>query len=279
MNSQRTVLFVFAALFLSAPALPVMAEEMVTIPKSRLEELERKEAELEKLKADLTTTTDQNKRIQKQREADAAEQERLKAELTKTMEQNVQIQKQREVEAAKDEQLKADLARTSAQNAQLQHEVAAAKVASSPSGEPAVTHQSPPMASLPPLGEGDTVDAMDLANYYRADSAAADQRYRKHEFLVRGEVAGFDKPIFRRDYKLILRTADRDTKVVCDIFPPDKYKAVFTVKNGSELVGVLPDESRAPLAKIGDTVTVVVRCNGLNDSVVTMSGGELKLVH
>ena len=253
MNSQKIVLVFFTALFLIAPVLPVLAEEMVTIPKLRLEELERKEAELETLKANLTKTSDQNMRLQRQREADAAEQEKLKAELSKTIAQNTKLQKQREADAV--------------------------KIASAVAGEPVVTHLSPPMASLPPLKKGEVVDAMDLANYYRADSAAADQRYRKHEFFVRGQVTGFDKPLFRSDYKLILKTADREIKVVCDTFPPDNYKAVFAVKNGSELVGVLADESRVPIVKIGDTVDVAGRCKGLSDSVVTMSGCELHAVH
>src|SRR2546422_84127 len=123
-------------------ALSALAEEMVTIPKSRLQDLERKEAELEK----------------------------LKAELSKAKGENVQLKRP--------------------------HAEAVAKIAGAPANEPVVTHVSPPMASLPPLKEGEMVDAVDLANHYRAGAAAADERYRKQKFKVRGEVAGFEKPMF-----------------------------------------------------------------------------------
>src|SRR5439155_5073245 len=141
-----------------------------------------------------------------------------------------------------------------------------------PPAEPVVARVSPPLASLPPLKAGEAVEAMDLANYYRADAAAADQRYRRQRFLIRGEVAGFDKPLFRRDYKLILKTADRDVRVVCEVFPPEKYRAVYTVKLGSELVGLMAGETRVPIAKVGETVTVEGQCKGLRDAVVVISG-------
>jgi len=48
------------------------AQDNVTISKSRLEELERKEAELNKLKGDTTKTADENARLKKQHELDAA---------------------------------------------------------------------------------------------------------------------------------------------------------------------------------------------------------------
>ncbi len=47
----------------------VCAEETVTIPKSRLQELERKEAELEKLKGQLHETKGENLRLKQQAEA------------------------------------------------------------------------------------------------------------------------------------------------------------------------------------------------------------------
>ena len=223
MNSQKAVGLASLVFVLIAFTLSARAQEMVTIPKSRLQELERKEAELEKLKGDLSRTRNQNEHLQKQHEADVA------------------------------------------------------KIISAPPPEPVVTHVSPPMASLPPLKAGEMVEAMDLANHYRADKAAADQRYRKHRFTVRGEVAGFQQLLFRHEYKLILKTADRETRVICQVLLPEKYSAVFTVNEGSELVGLVAHQTRVPIAKLGDTVTVEGRCKGLTGSAVTMSPCELKL--
>jgi hypothetical protein len=176
------------------------------------------------------------------------------------------------------EKLQGDLSKTKGENVQLkrQHQEDAVKIASAPVPEPIVTHVSAPMASLPALQKGETVDAMDLANHYVADAAAADARYRKRTFKVQGEVVGFEKPLFTRDYKIILKTADRQTKVVCDVFPPDKYRAVFTIKNGSELAGLISGETRMPIAKVGDTIVVEGECRGISNSAVKMSGCELK---
>ncbi len=117
---------------------------------------------------------------------------------------------------------------------------------------------------------------MDLGGHYRADAAAADQRYRNRSFIVRGEVIGFEKPLFVRDYKILLRTADRELKVVCQVYPPEDYKAVFTIKNGTALVGLTPREERVPLTKIGDTINVAGRCKGLRDTEVVMGGCQVK---
>src|SRR5436190_22721357 len=58
---------VFLVLLVSA-----LADDGVTIPKSRLEQLERKEAELEKLKGDLNKTRGENVQLKQQHEADTA---------------------------------------------------------------------------------------------------------------------------------------------------------------------------------------------------------------
>src|SRR5579859_1686516 len=63
----------FAALVvLLSLSLNCLAEEMVTIPKSRLEELERKEAELAKLKGEVVKAQEQNAKLQQQHETDVA---------------------------------------------------------------------------------------------------------------------------------------------------------------------------------------------------------------
>jgi hypothetical protein len=132
------------------------------------------------------------------------------------------------------------------------------------------------MASLPPLKDSSMVEAMDLANYYRTDAPAADRRYGKRTFQVRGEVERFEKPSFIRDYKIVLKTANRQTLVVCDVIPPEKFSAVFTVNNGSELVGLMAGETRVPIAKVGGNVVIEGRCKGLSGSTVKMAGCELK---
>ncbi len=212
-----TLAFVLAIVSLSA-----LAQDSVTVPKSRLEERERKEAELEKLKGDLNKTKGENVQLKKQHEADAV------------------------------------------------------KITEAP--PPVVKYVSPPMNSLPAIASGETVESMDLADHYRAEPAVADQRYRKHVFKVQGEIVGFEKTLFIKPYKILLKTPDRKTKVICVVQPPEKYSAVFTIKDGAELVGTIPQHENQSIAKVGDTVVIVGKCEGLSDSTIKMSGCELKSV-
>jgi hypothetical protein len=217
-NRILLVLFFFANLAYS--------QETVTIPKSRLEELERKEAELEKLKgaAAKPQPTIQNSTPQKQKES--------------VPQQN--------------------LPQT------------AATLPTPP------ISAAPSLSSLPPLGIDTVLSAADLAAHYRADAAAADRRYRKHTFKVQGEIASFEKPPLIRNYFILFKTADPQTRVVCDFYPPDKFKAVFTINSGTALVGLLAGETRVPLAKLGDTVVIEARCKGLSSSGVKLTNCELK---
>jgi hypothetical protein len=211
-------------LLVAITARPVLAQETVTILKSRLQELERKEIELEKLKGEFKSSKGENVQLKKQHQDDAV------------------------------------------------------KISSAPPAQSHETQGSPPMASLPPLAQGEPVDAVDLANHYRADAAVADRRYRKRTFEVRGEVAAFERLPFIRDYRILLKTADRELRVVCELYTPEKYSAVLTIKNGSELVGQTPGRDRIPIAKVGDIVFIEGQCRGLRDGVVRLSGCELKSV-
>lgn len=199
----------------------LLAQDTVTIPKSRLDELERQEAELKRLKSQAS--------------------------------------------------------KTNAANAQLasQPGPAAPSTRALPPVVAPVAHVSPPIASLAPLKEGDVVEAVDLADYYRTDPQAAERRYGNRIFKVRGEVERFEKPLFIRDYSIVLSTPDRHTFVICSIYPPDSFRAVFKANDGSELVALTQDMTRLPLAKVGGTVVAIGRCKGLHGSAVKMSGCEL----
>jgi hypothetical protein len=205
--------------------LPVaLAQESVTIPKARFEELVRKEKELEKLKGDLSAAKGETARLKQEKDEAMAK--------------------------------------------------AAAVVAATPN-EPLITHVSPPLNSLPPLVEGETVDAMDLGNHYRTDAAAADTRYRKKVFKVKGEIVGFDKLLISRNYQVLLRTASEELRVLCAVTPPDKYSAVFTTKDGTQLTGAFPNGARVALTKVGDNAVIEGRCTGLDGSMVKLSGCRL----
>jgi len=202
-----------------------IAQETVTIPKSRLEELERKEAELERLNGPAS-------------------------KLQRAI-QNAKTKKQDEAAAQ---------------------------------GSPAETRVSPPapaqretrsFTSLPPLEKDIVVSASDLGAHYRAHGAGADERYRKRRFKVQGEIVGFEKPALVRNYYILLKTAEPQTRVICDFYPPENFKAVYTINAGSVLVGTLPD-TRVPIAKVGDNVVIEGRCKGLSGGGVKLTTCEMK---
>lgn len=192
------------------------AADDVTIPKARLEELLRKEAELDKLKADL-------KAAPPAVAAPAGESVTARTPAAKTVPARV----------------------------------------------------SPPLASLPPLGKDELVQALDLANYYGADPAAADLRYRKQLLRLQGEIAGFEKSFLSKDYKILLQTADRNIRVICQMVTPDKFNAAYAIKNGSEFVG-MADGARETIARVGQTVVLKGRCRGLKDGVIQLSECRLE---
>src|SRR5258708_19281754 len=74
MNCYKTHLFVPLAVILIGLALPATAQDTVTIPKSRLQELERAEEELRKLKGTNAATNVQSAQPQEQSAADKAPQ-------------------------------------------------------------------------------------------------------------------------------------------------------------------------------------------------------------
>ena len=104
----------------------------------------------------------------------------------------------------------------------------------------------------------------------------ADERYRKHTFKVQGEIVGFEKPLMVRNYYVLLKTAEPLTRVICDFYPPDNFKAVYTINGGTALVGTLAD-TRVPIAKVGENVVIEGKCKGLSGGGVKLSNCELKV--
>jgi hypothetical protein len=200
-----------------------VAQETVTIPKSRLEELERKEAELEKLKG---------------------------AAKPQPAIENPTAKKHDEAAPQNTPQVAVSAA-TAAQN------------------------EAPSFASLAPLEKDSVVSATDLAAHYRANAGVADGRYRKRTFKVQGEIVGFEKPALVRNYDILLKTAEPQTRIICDFYPAENFKAVYTINGGTVLVGILPD-TRVPIAKVGDNVVIEGRCKGLSSGGVKLTKCELK---
>jgi hypothetical protein len=135
----------------------------------------------------------------------------------------------------------------------------------------------PAMDSLPPLREDETVQALDLAGHYAQSSSAADKRYLKRSFALEGTVERFEKRAFGRYYSIVLDTGASKVKVVCEVYPPQRFSAAFPANRGKEIYGA-SGESRILIAKAGNKVLVRGECKGLDQDEVVLKGCELKKV-
>jgi hypothetical protein len=152
-----------------------------------------------------------------------------------------------------------------------------------PAGSPVLAAPQPEAGALslpggggspapgPPVEKTDVVEAVELSAAYRADAAAADRRFRKRNFTVRGEIVGFEKPAFRRHYRVLLQSGDKTVKVICQLSPPPDAQTVFTTEHGSQLVS-LKGESRVPMLSVGEVVLIPGECQGRTDGVIWMLG-------
>jgi hypothetical protein len=134
----------------------------------------------------------------------------------------------------------------------------------------------PPLPSLPPLEPGQVIEADVLSAHFAADPALSAQRYKGRKVVISGEIASFSKPMFMRNYKVVFRSSGSQPLVVCDFYPPDKYKAIFPAEDGSRLVATLENGAEVTLARTGQTVLVEGDCRGRSGNTVRLVGCRFK---
>jgi len=225
-SGHPTYLVLFLCILLAGLTLPAGAQTNVSIPKSRLEELEKKEAELEKLRNQLNL----KKPVQ-------------------TSQPGVNAPK-------------------------------APVGGQAPGPAPTVhapAHVSPGLSTQDALKEGEVVSAIDLANHYQQDPAAADLRYHKRSFAVQGEIERFEKRAFARSYSLIMKTGGSNLRVICEVYPPEPYTAVYTATHGAEVVGMYGEQKKV-LARANSVAVARGECRGLEGSEIVIKGCALKSV-
>ena len=132
-----------------------------------------------------------------------------------------------------------------------------------------------PIASLPPLGENEVVEAAELAVHFANQPEAARQRYVGRVFHVKGQVERFDVKLVVRRFDVLLDTGARGISVVCGFNYVDKYPAVYTKQKGRTLVARSGARGEAELMNVGDTVVIRGRCKGFKDGEVTFTGCEI----
>ncbi len=133
-----------------------------------------------------------------------------------------------------------------------------------------------PLDELPPLAPDTVVDAEELVAHYAGDPVAAAARYAKQTFRVRGEVERFSTGLVARRFTVVLASADRLYRVECRFNYIDRYRTVFTTRNGRGLTARYESGRKVALLEAGQTVTIAGRCEGLTrDGAIEFSRCEI----
>ena len=175
------------------------------------------------------------------------------------------------------EKLRQELARREAELRKLKDEnerVAREPNPAAPTASRVVEKSSTPIEPLPAIKAGDTLDTKEIVLHYKTDSAAADHRYRKKTFQIKGVVERFEPKRFVRLYDVLLESPEKSVGLVCKFSYADRWKAVYTKEHGRLLVA-REGQSEIRLLKAGDTVIVRARCEGLKGSDLEFSRCEL----
>src|SRR6266540_2530326 len=222
------------------------AAEFTAETRARLRQADllRKTAEVEKLKQELARREQELKQIKE-------DNERLRRNPLKG--EREEEHRQRE----------AELQKLKAENAKLRSEQSRAAITSD--APPLAEKPSRPLAELPPLTASDVVDAKDLVLYYKSHAVAADQRFRKKTFLIKGVADKFEAVRFMRRFEVLLDSPDNSIRVVCKFAYANKWNAVYTKERGRSLVAK-EGPSELKLLKIGDVVNTRGRCEGMKGS-------------
>lgn len=188
-----------------------------------------------------------------------------------------------ERKAAEADRLAAELTAAKAEIARLKGEQIELKKAAAkparllPAAVTQAEQQQPPtpsIHSLPPLGRSEAVSVHDLLNHYAADAAAADQRYRKQTFQLRGIVTDVNKDLFVSPYRVIFRLPDQTLRVVCEVRPPDEFTKVYVAGDHERVMGEKPGRAPVTFISVGDEITYTGRCLGLRSGVVSFENCE-----
>jgi hypothetical protein len=122
-----------------------------------------------------------------------------------------------------------------------------------------------PLAGLPPLTAESVVDVDELVGHFATDPAAAAARYGKQTFRLKGEVDRFNPGLLTRQFTVLLAGPDRAYTVACRFNYIDRYKTVFTTRNGRALTARYDSGREVTLLEAGQTVVIEGRCAAAAD--------------
>jgi hypothetical protein len=205
------------------------------------------------------------------------------AELPAPLRERYQAEARRQKEAEV-QRLKQDLARAEAEAAKLNQTEDPPKHAATPpaaapvkSSDATTSRANPPTPAKPasdlsPLKIDEIVDAAELVQQFKTDSAAAEAWCQKKTFRVKGVIQRFEAKLLRRQYEVILESPEKFMRVVLRFDYPDDYKSIYTIQNGQQLVGRPAENKVVTLMTVGGAVVVQGRCKGLRNAEIVFTG-------
>lgn len=125
---------------------------------------------------------------------------------------------------------------------------------------------------VPNLTRDDRVSAVDLALYFRRDPLLASQRHRNLPLRVHGRIAGFEKPLWTRDYHVLLETDQPGTRIRCVVELPETFRGAYLAEAGATLMVADATGARRPLMQIGESVELTGTLRGLKGSTIELAG-------
>jgi hypothetical protein len=175
-----------------------------------------------------------------------------------------------EVEKLKDDlaRAQAELKKLKADNDRLRTENAASQASVQPK-------PSKPLADVPAPNPADVIEVRDLALYYKADRASADQRFKDKTFRIQGTIERFSQVLLLRYYDILLESPDRSSQIVCSFSYPARFSTVYSKDHGQILVGADSEKRETPLLKAGTVVTVEGKCKGWHGSEVKFNNCKI----
>lgn len=120
---------------------------------------------------------------------------------------------------------------------------------------------------LKPVTSDEVVDPLELLAHFAADPKAAEARYAKRTFELRGIVAEVDKTLFAAPYQVVFRLPGTMLRGVCEMYPPDHFGKVYVTEDRQRVVGEASGR-KTTFATAGTEVRLRVRCEGLKAGAV-----------
>ena len=168
------------------------------------------------------------------------------------------------------EQAKSEIQSLSTQNQQLKASDTTLKTEIQASPDLAIRRPDPAPLTSTPEAAG-PLNSMDVFWYFHNSPDAANQYLKGKRITVSGKLVGFDAPIVRRVFGLLLESGDPNLRVTCKFGIPEVYAGIFFRRQVGAIIGRTPAGAEDVLLNLNTVISVEGQCDGLDDGDVALS--------